>query len=59
MKIRFNSLHVILSGAHFRKAKMCGVEGSHVVHLSGKLHEILRLRKTLLSLRFAALRMTV
>ena len=37
---------------------MCGVEESPVLQRTVKLHEILRLRETPLSLRFAPLRMT-
>jgi hypothetical protein len=52
-----NSL-VILSGVLLDEGEKNGVEGYLAVWLSGELHEILRLRKTLLSLRFATLRMT-
>jgi hypothetical protein len=54
-----NLVHVILSGVFLDGGEKNGVEGSHVVHHSAKLHEILRLRKTPRSLRFATLRMTV
>lgn len=49
---------IILSGVHPEEGGMNGVEGSPIVWLPGGLHEILRLRKTPLSLRFAPLRMT-
>jgi hypothetical protein len=51
--------HVILSGVLLDAGEKNGVEGSRVVYLTAKPDEILRLRKTPLSLRFAPLRMTV
>jgi hypothetical protein len=50
--------NVILSVVRLDEGETNGVEGSHVVSLSCECPEILRLRKTPLSLRFASLRMT-
>lgn len=50
---------VILSGVRPDEVGVNGVEGSHAVWLRGECPEILRLRKPPLSLRFAALRMTL
>lgn len=55
----YNIFIVILSGVRPDEGGSNGVEGSRVVRLPGELHEILRLRKTSLSLRFASLRMTI
>jgi hypothetical protein len=51
--------HVILSGVDSDEGGINVVEGSHVVWLTGERPEILRLRKSPLSLRFASLRMTL
>jgi hypothetical protein len=58
MEILYDFNTVILSGVFLDEGEKNGVEGSRAVPLSGERPEILRLRKSPLSRRFASLRMT-